>query len=54
MYTVAELIKTLQQCPQDYEVVMNIFSVTNYVTDEYSIETAESNHDTKTVDLFSE
>lgn len=54
MYTVKELIKTLQQCPEDYEVVMDIFSDTNYVTDEYSIETVGIIHDTKTVDLFAE
>lgn len=47
MYTVKELIETLKQCPEDYEVAIvvgdNLFS-----SDEIGL-----NHDTKTVDIFS-
>ena len=46
MYTVAELIETLKQCPQDYEV--NIF--VEY--ENYGLESVGIDHDNKKVDLF--
>ena len=48
MYTVKELIETLKQCPQDYEVLIN--SVT-FVT---GIETVGIDNNEQTVDLFAE
>lgn len=45
MYTVAELIETLKQCPQDYEVMISEFE---------SIEEVGVNHIEKTVDLFTD
>jgi hypothetical protein len=52
MYTVKELIETLNQCPQDYEVDLNILSDTDLITEIYSIDEVGINHDTKTVGLF--
>lgn len=49
MYTVKELIETLKQCPEDYEVLIN------YIEDIYSpIEEVGIDHKEKTVDLFAE
>lgn len=45
MYTVKELIETLKQCPEDYEVRI-------YGLD--SIETVGINHVEESVDLFRE
>lgn len=47
MYTVAELIETLKQCPQDYEVYIRT------ETTIYSLETVGIDNNEKTVDLFS-
>ena len=48
MYTVAELIETLKQCPQDYEVTISInLKRIGY----YDIDTVAIDHDDKTVDL---
>lgn len=46
MYTVAELIETLKQCPQDYEVIVGAESTIFYI---YSV---GIDHDEKTVDLY--
>lgn len=45
MYTVAELIETLKQCPQDYLVM---------VSELESIEEIGINHESKTVDIFTD
>ena len=45
MYTVAELIETLKQCPQEYEVM---------VSELESIEEIGINHENKTVDIFTD
>jgi hypothetical protein len=50
MYTVKELIEALKQCPEDYEVVMNI---TSYALSA-SIDVVGIDHKDKVVDLFSE
>lgn len=50
MYTVAELIKVLQQCPQDYQVIMNFIAAAEC----WTIEAVGIDHEVKTVDLFSE
>jgi hypothetical protein len=47
MYTVKELIETLQQCPEDYEVML-----VDTLGDWFSIDTLGVNNDTKTVNLF--
>ena len=46
MYTVAELIETLKQCPQDYEVKIRV----DY--EGYEINSVGIDHDEHTVDLF--
>ena len=48
MYTVKELIETLKQCPEDYEVLI-------HGTGEFlGIETVGIDNEEKTVDLFTE
>ena len=46
MYTVAELIETLKQCPQDYEVLIN---TPHFIS---GIETVGIDNNEQTVDLF--
>lgn len=46
MYTVAELIEALKQCPQDYPVMLNA------PCEKAELETIGINHQTGTVDLF--
>ena len=49
MYTVKELIEALQQCPEDYEVLIN------YMEHIYSpIVEVGIDHEEQTVDLFTE
>lgn len=49
MYTVKELIETLKQCPEDYEVMVN------YMEHIWSsIVSVGIDHEEKTVDLFTE
>ena len=48
MYTVKELIETLKQCPEDYEVTISALDM------EFAVNVVGINHDTKTVDLFGE
>lgn len=50
MYTVAELIETMKQCPQDYQVIMNFTAAAEC----WTIEAVGIDHDDKVVDLFSE
>lgn len=45
MYTVKELIETLKQCPQDYEVLIDI---------DLPLEVVAINNDTKIVNLLAE
>lgn len=45
MYTVAELIETLKQCPQDYEVIVSGLE---------SIEEIGINHKENTVNIFTD
>ena len=45
MYTVAELIETLKQCPQDYEVLLGFMT---------EIESVGIDHEKQTVNLFIE
>ena len=47
MYTVKELIETLKQCPEDYEVLFN----DGYTV--HSIEQVGIDNNEQTVDLFS-
>ena len=47
MYTVAELIETLKQCPQDYKI--NILDIEGFALEINSIGIT---HDEKTVDFF--
>lgn len=48
MYTVKELIETLKQCPQDYEVLLDAdFAI-------FKIDTVGIDHEEETVDLFAE
>jgi hypothetical protein len=48
MYTVAELIETLKQCPQDYKVsVFSLYEGTGFIVEQLGID-----HDEKTVTLF--
>lgn len=46
MYTVKELIETLKQCPQDYEVIANTGD------DIYTVFTIGIDHESKRVDIF--
>ncbi len=48
MYTVAELIETLKQCPQDYKA--SIFSL--YEGFGFDIEQVGINHEEETVTFF--
>ncbi len=48
MYTVKELIETLKQCPEDYEVLIDT------KTTIYQLEMVGIDHGEKTVDLFAE
>lgn len=48
MYTIAELIETLKQCPQDYKA--SFFS--KYEGIGYDVEKVGINHEEKTVTFF--
>lgn len=48
MYTVAELIETLKQCPQDYTVYFN------HDGDYFAIECVGINNEEETVDFFTD
>ena len=48
MYTVKELIEALQQCPEDYEVLVD------GQVEVYRIAQIGLDHDEKVVDLFAE
>ena len=48
MYTVKELIETLKQCPDDYEVTLNVPGMC------LGIDSVGIDHEEKTVDLFGE
>lgn len=48
MYTVKELIETLQKCPEDYAVLLHTES------ESFNIECVGIDRDEETVDLFAE
>jgi hypothetical protein len=54
MYTVKELIETLKQCPEDYEVLMCSNPYTFAIDQTNAIEQVGIDHGEKTVELFAE
>lgn len=54
MYTVAELIETLKQCPQEYRVITDTLRQGYNVDGIYNIFEIGINHEEKTVTLFIE
>lgn len=52
MYTVKELIETLKECPEDYEVQVIKGSTGYGISHTYEIKTVGIDFNKKTVDLF--
>ena len=52
MYTVKELIETLKECPEDYEVQVIKGSAGYRISHTYEIKMVGVNINEKTVDLF--